>query len=44
MTNGLIRIRHQNNEVTSVTFIEDLELHFLRDDLCGNNGDEESAN
>ena len=39
-----IRIRHQNDEVTSVTHIEDLERHFLEDDLCDNNDDVESAN
>ena len=32
LTNGSIRIRHQNNEVTSVTHIEGLERHFLEDD------------
>ena len=30
--NGYIRIRHRNDEVTSVTHIEDLERHFLGDD------------
>ena len=37
MTNGSIRIKHQNDEVISVTQIEDLELHFLEDDICDNN-------
>ena len=36
---GSIRIRDQNDEVTSVTDIEDLERHFLKDDLCENNDD-----
>ena len=44
VTNGSIRIRHQNDEVTSAAHIEDLERHFLKDDLCNNNNDEESAN
>ena len=44
MTNDLIRIRHQNDEVTSVTHIEDLERHFLEDELCDNNDDGDSAN
>ena len=42
--NGSIRIRHQNDEVTPVTHIEDLERHFLEDDLCDNNDDGDSAN
>ena len=33
-----------NNETTSVTHIEELERHFLEDDLCGNNDDGDSAN
>ena len=37
MTNGSIQIKHQNDEVTSVTHIEDLGLHFLEDDICDNN-------
>ena len=44
VTNGSIRIRHQNDEVTSVTHIEDLERHFLEEDLCDNNDDGDSAN
>ena len=36
VTNGSIRIRHQNDQVTSVTYIEDLEQHFLEEDLCNN--------
>ena len=44
VTNGSIKIRHQNNEVTSVTYIEDLERHFLEEDLCDNNDDGDSAN
>ena len=44
MTNGSIRIRHQNDEIISVTHIEVLERHFLEDDLCDNNNDEESGN
>ena len=44
VTNGSIRIRHQNEEVISVTHIEDLERHFLEDDLCDNNDDGDSAN
>ena len=43
MTNGSIRIKHQNDEVTSVTRIEDLERHFLEEDLCDNNDDGDSA-
>ena len=34
--NGSIRISHQNDEVTSVTHIEEY--------LCGNNNDGDSAN
>ena len=33
-----------NNEVTSVTHIEDLERHFLEEDLCDNNYDRDSGN
>ena len=44
VTNGLIKIRHKNDEVTSVTHIEDLERHFLEEDPCDNNGDGDSAN
>ena len=44
VTNGSIRIRHQIDEVTSVTHIEDLERHLLEDDLCDNNDDGDSAN
>ena len=44
MTNGSTLIRHQRDEVISVTDIEDVERHFLEDDLCDNNNDEESAN
>ena len=44
VTNGSIRIRHQNDEVTSVTHIEDLEQHFLEEDLCNNNDGGDSAN
>ena len=33
LTIGSIRIRHQNDEVTSVTHIEDLERQFLEDGL-----------
>ena len=40
----LVAIRHQNDEVTSVTHIEDLERHFLEEDLCDNNDDGDSAN
>ena len=42
MSNGSIRIRHQNDEATSVTHIEDLKRQFLEDDLCDNDDDEES--
>ena len=35
-TNGSIRIRHQNDEITYVTHIED--------DFCDNNDDADSAN
>ena len=42
--NGSIRIRHQNDEVTSVTYIGDLERHFLEGHLCDNNNDGDSAN
>ena len=44
VTSGSIRIRHQNDEGTSVTHIEDLERHFLEDDLFDNNDDGDSAN
>ena len=44
MTNKSIRIRHQNGEVTSVTHIENMERHFLEDDFCDKNNDEESPN
>ena len=44
VTNGSIRIRHQNDEVTSVTHIEDLERHFFEEDLCDNNDDGDSTN
>ena len=44
VTNGSIRIRHQNDEVKSVTHTEDLERHFLEINLCGNNDDGGSAN
>ena len=44
VTNGSIRIRDQNNEVTSVTHIEHLERHFLEEDLYDNNDDGDSAN
>ena len=44
VTNGSIRIRHQNDKVTSVTHIEDLQQHFLAQDLCDNNDDGDSAN
>ena len=44
VTNGSIRMRCQNNEVTSVTHIEDFIRHFLEEDLCGNNDDGDSAN
>ena len=43
VTNGSVRIKHQNDEVTSASHIEDLEQHFLEEDLCNNN-DGESAN
>ena len=42
--NWSIRIRHQNDKVTSVTHIEGLEWDFLEDYLCDNNCDEESEN
>ena len=42
--NVSIRIMHQNDEVTPATHIEDLERHFLEDDLCDNNDDGDSAN
>ena len=35
---------HQNDEVTSVTHIEDLERHLLEEDLRDNNDDGDSAN
>ena len=44
VTNGSIRIRHQNDKVTSITHIEDLERHYLEEDLCDNNNDGASAN
>ena len=44
VTNGSIRIKHQNDEVASVTHIEELERHFLEDYLCDNNDDGDSAN
>ena len=44
LTNGSIQIRHQNDEVISVAHIEEVERHFLKDYLCDNNNDEESAN
>ena len=44
VTNGSIRIRHQNDEITSVTHIENLERHFLKEDLCDSNNDGDSAN
>ena len=40
VANGSIRFRHQNDEVTSVTYFEDLERHFLYEDLCDNNDDQ----
>ena len=43
VTNGSIRIRYQNDKVTSVTHIEHLERHFL-EDLCDNNDDGDSEN
>ena len=43
VTNGSIRIRHQNDEVTCVTHIEDLERHSL-EDILDNNNDGDSAN
>ena len=42
--NWVNKIRHQNDEVTSVTHIEDLEHHFLIADLCDIDDDEESTN
>ena len=44
VTNGSIRIRHQNDEVASVTHIEELERHFLEGDLCDSNNDGDSVN
>ena len=44
VTNRSIRIRLQNNEVTFVTHIEDLEWYFLEEDLCDNNDDGDSGN
>ena len=44
VTNGSIRIRHKNDEVTSDTHIEDFEHHFLEEDLSDNNDDGDSAN
>ena len=44
VTNGSIRIRHQNDEIKFVTHIEDLERNFLEYDLCDNNHDGGSAN
>ena len=44
VTNGSIRIRHQSDEVATATHIEDLEWHFLEEDLCDNNDDGDSAN
>ena len=44
VTNGSIRIKHQSDELTSVTHIEDLERHFLEEDLRDNNDDGDSAN
>ena len=42
--NGSITVGHQNSELTSVTHIENLEHHFLEDDLCDNNNDGDSGN
>ena len=44
VTNESIQSKHQKDEVTSVTHIEDLECQFLEDDLCDNSDVEESAN
>ena len=44
VTNGSIRIRHHNDEVTSVTHTEDVERQFLEDDLCDNNNYGEHPN
>ena len=44
VTNESIRIRHQNDEVTSATHVEDLERLFLEEDLCDNNNDGDSEN
>ena len=44
VTNESMRIRHENDEVTPVTHIEDLERHFLEEDFCDNNDDGDSAN
>ena len=44
VTNGSIRIRNQDDKVTSVTHTEDSERHFLKDDLCDYNDDGDSAN
>ena len=44
VTNDPISIRHKNDEVTSVTHIEDLKRHLLEEDLCDNNDDGDSAN
>ena len=44
ITNGWMRFKHQNDEVTSVTHIEDLERHFLEDDLCDISDDGDYVN
>ena len=43
VTNGSIRIKHQNDEVTSVTHIEDFDWYFSEEDLCDDNDDGDSA-
>ena len=43
VTNGSIRIKHQNDEVTSVTHIADLEKYFTEEDLRDNDEDDEAA-
>ena len=37
-------VSHQNDEVTSIIHIEDLERHFLESDLCDNSNDGHSVN
>ena len=40
----ITRIKHQKDEVTCLTDIENLERYFLEVELCDSNHDEGSAN